>query len=71
VCLVLCEKTGILKFLCQRVSKKRFDEIKHHCAELLHVIMHADTDNQKRLGNIQVTHHTHTPPPEAQWVSWP
>lgn len=62
VCLlVLCEKTGILKFLCQRVSKKRFDEIKHHCAELLHVIMHADTDNQKRLGNIQVnTPHTHS-----------
>lgn len=51
---MVCEKTGLLKFLMQRLMKRRYDEVKHHAAELLHLLLHADTENQRRLGNMQV-----------------
>jgi len=48
----LCESTDILKHLLLRLKVKQFDANKLFASELLCVLLQADTDNQRRLGNL-------------------
>ncbi|EKU22723.1 beta-catenin-like protein 1 [Nannochloropsis gaditana CCMP526] len=49
---LICEKTSFLRVLLTRVKAKRFDDVKAYCAELLSILLAADTENQRRLGQL-------------------
>ncbi len=49
---LVCSKTSLLRVLLTRAKAKRFDDIKAYCAELLSILLAADTENQRRLGQL-------------------
>ncbi|CAM9534401.1 unnamed protein product, partial [Heterosigma akashiwo] len=53
ICIPLCEKTNILEFLLNRVKARKFDNNKLYASELLSILLQADPEIPKRLGELQ------------------